>query len=86
MLDLIEDFIKSEGHTYLRMDGATDTTRRGEIVDIFKRDTSSFLFLLSTKAMGLGLNLTEAAFVIIFDVDWCVFGVFSTSLPFFFVT
>lgn len=70
MLNLIEDFIKSEGYSYLRMDGSTDTTRRTEIVDIFKRDTNSFVFLLSTKAMGLGLNLTEAAFVIIFDVEW----------------
>lgn len=70
MLDLIEDFIKSEGHSYLRMDGSTCTTKRNEIVDIFKRDTNSFVFLLSTKAMGLGLNLTEAAFVIIFDVEW----------------
>lgn len=69
MLNLIEDFIKSVGHSYLRMDGSTDTTSRNEIVDKFKRE-NQFIFLLSTKAMGLGLNLTEASFVIIFDVEW----------------
>lgn len=70
MLSLIEDFVKSEGYSYSRMDGQTETTKRNEIVEIFKRDNTVFVFLLSTKAMGLGLNLTEAAFVIIFDVEW----------------
>ena len=69
MLNLIEDFIKSNGHSYLRMDGSTDTTSRNEIVDKFKSG-NDFIFLLSTKAMGLGLNLCEASFVIIFDVEW----------------
>jgi len=40
------------------------------LADEFKSNPSIFLFLLSTKAMGLGLNLTAANYVIIFDVDW----------------
>lgn len=72
MLDLIEDFLRSAGYRFLRMDGSTSKPRREELVQEFKRDNGIFLFLLSTKAMGLGLNLTEANFVIIFDVEWYV--------------
>jgi SNF2 family DNA or RNA helicase len=68
-LDLIENFIKSEGYDHLRMDGTTTTTRREELVQEFA-NSNTFLFLLSTKAMGLGLNLTQANFVIIWDVSW----------------
>lgn len=69
MLDLIQSYVQSAGYSHLRMDGSTATKRRNELVDEFK-NSNCFLFLLSTKAMGLGLNLTEANFVIIFDVDW----------------
>jgi SNF2 family DNA or RNA helicase len=73
MLDLIQNYVKSEGYTHLRMDGSTTTDKRKELVDEFQGGSSKcFIFLLSTKAMGLGLNLTEANFVIIFDVDWSV--------------
>ena len=57
-LDLIEDYIKSRGKSYLRMDGATDRERRKELADEFKHNHGIFVFLLSTRAMGLGLNLT----------------------------
>jgi SNF2 family DNA or RNA helicase len=79
-LDLIQNYVKSEGYTHLRMDGSTSTDKRKELVDEFKRGSSKcFIFLLSTRAMGLGLNLTEANFVIIFDVEWsvcCLFFLF----------
>ena len=69
-LDLIQNYIRSQGFLHLRMDGATSGQRRKEIAEEFRRDPNVFIFLLSTKAMGLGLNLTEANYVIIFDVEW----------------
>jgi SNF2 family DNA or RNA helicase len=70
MLDLIELYMKSHGHTFLRMDGQTNVKTRTELVNRFKKDPNIFAFLLSTKAMGVGLNLVEANYVIIYDVDW----------------
>jgi SNF2 family DNA or RNA helicase len=70
MMDLIENYLVAKGHSYLRMDGTTSAKKREELISEFKKNSDIFLFLLSTKAMGLGLNLTEANFVIIFDVDW----------------
>jgi SNF2 family DNA or RNA helicase len=57
-MDLIQNYLRSEGHSFLRMDGSTASSKRQEIADKFKKDPSIFVFLLSTKAMGLGLNLT----------------------------
>jgi SNF2 family DNA or RNA helicase len=73
MLDLIQNYMKSEGYTHLRMDGSTPAKKREEYVDLFMADENCFIFLLSTKAMALGLNLTGADHVIIFDVEWFVF-------------
>ena len=71
-LDLIENYTKAEGYSFLRIDGATPTTRRQGIVDKFQSDKTIFLFLLSTKACGLGLNINAANVVIVFDVNWLV--------------
>jgi SNF2 family DNA or RNA helicase len=69
-LDLIQNFVMAQGYSYLRLDGTTPTKARQGLVDRFQRDKSIFLFLISTKAGGLGLNLTEANIVIVFDVDF----------------
>ena len=69
-LDLIQNYIRSRGHQHLRMDGKTANSLRQEMVDTFNKDPNIFIFLLSTKAMGTGLNLTSANKVIIFDVEW----------------
>lgn len=59
-LDLIESYILSVGKfSYLRMDGQTANAKRKEIADKFRASSETFVFLLSTKAMGLGLNLTQ---------------------------
>ena len=59
-LDLIQSFILSVGkYSYLRMDGQTANAKRKEIADKFRASSETFVFLLSTKAMGLGLNLTQ---------------------------
>jgi SNF2 family DNA or RNA helicase len=64
-LDLIENYIQSRGKTYLRMDGSTDREKRKELADKFTKDKSIFVFLLSTRAMGLGLNLTAGKGVVL---------------------
>jgi SWI/SNF-related matrix-associated actin-dependent regulator 1 of chromatin subfamily A len=68
-LDFIQNYIRSSGYNFLRMDGGTATKDRQKLADQFKKDESIMIFLLSTKAMGLGLNLVEANKVIIFDVE-----------------
>ena len=69
-LNLIEQYVKARGHSYLRLDGSTPTKSRQALIDKFQNDSMIFLFLISTKAGGLGLNLTAANKVIIFDVSW----------------
>ena len=61
----------SLGYLYLRLDGATKADDRGQLLELFNAPNSPyFLFLLSTRAGGLGLNLQVADTVIIFDSDW----------------
>ena len=69
-LDLIESQVKLSGFTYLRLDGKTQTSSRQMLVDKFQNDEKITLFLISTKAGGMGLNLTAANRVIIYDVNW----------------
>lgn len=57
-LDLIQNYVKSKGYTHDRMDGDTNLVKRQHIADNFNSNQDTFLLLLSTKAMGLGLNLT----------------------------
>lgn len=64
-LGLIQNWLKSRGsYEYLRMDGSTPTAKRQELADEFNNTPHIFLFLLSIKATGLGLNLTSANRVI----------------------
>jgi DNA excision repair protein ERCC-6 len=74
MLNLIEEFLqapKREEYKYLRMDGTTPIKQRLQMVDRFNSATSPFfIFLLTTRVGGLGINLTGADRVIIYDPDW----------------
>lgn len=71
MLDILEKFIKSlTGFKYRRMDGSTPIQVRQSMVDEFNNDPSIHVFLLTTKVGGLGVNLTGADRVIIYDPDW----------------
>lgn len=71
MLNIIENFIRGlEGFRYLRMDGSTNIKERQTLVDQFNNDPDLHVFLLTTKVGGLGVNLTGANRVIIFDPDW----------------
>ena len=63
--------ISSSGFKYLRLDGSTKADDRGELLQKFNAASSEiFVFLLSTRAGGLGLNLQAADTVIIYDSDW----------------
>ncbi|CCU79633.1 DNA repair protein Rhp26/Rad26/DNA repair and recombination protein RAD26 [Blumeria hordei DH14] len=71
MLDILEDLIKDNcNYNYLRMDGGTNIKDRQTLVDQFNSDPNLHVFLLTTKVGGLGVNLTGANRVIIFDPDW----------------
>ena len=71
MLDVIEAFIRRQDDIrYIRMDGKTPVKQRQTLVDQFNNDPELDVFLLTTKVGGLGVNLTGANRVIIFDPDW----------------
>ncbi|KAH0555799.1 hypothetical protein GP486_006257 [Trichoglossum hirsutum] len=71
MLDIIENYIKDlGGFNYRRMDGSTNIKDRQNLVDEFNNTDDIHVFLLTTKVGGLGVNLTGASRVIIFDPDW----------------
>ncbi|XP_059506013.1 SWI/SNF-related matrix-associated actin-dependent regulator of chromatin subfamily A containing DEAD/H box 1-like isoform X2 [Stegostoma tigrinum] len=69
MLDILEVFLKHHKHRYLRLDGKTQISDRIHLIDQFNTDMDIFVFLLSTKAGGLGINLTSANIVILHDID-----------------
>ncbi|XP_060190147.1 switch 2 [Lycium barbarum] len=70
MLDILEKFIIRKGYGFSRLDGSTPTSLRQSLVDDFNSSPSKQVFLLSTKAGGLGLNLVSANRVVIFDPNW----------------
>lgn len=76
MLDILEKFvanlslINGGDFNYLRMDGSTPISKRQMLVDAFNQDPDMHVFLLTTKVGGLGVNLTGADRVIIYDPDW----------------
>uniref|UniRef100_A0A8C2Q428 Proliferation-associated SNF2-like protein n=1 Tax=Cyprinus carpio TaxID=7962 RepID=A0A8C2Q428_CYPCA len=70
ILDILMDYCYLRGYEYSRLDGSMSYTDRDENMKKFSSDPEVFLFLLSTRAGGLGINLTAADTVIIFDSDW----------------
>ncbi|KAG1764096.1 SNF2 family N-terminal domain-containing protein [Suillus placidus] len=71
VMDIMEDFMKMMSWKYLRLDGGTKTEERALHVQQFNaKDSEIKVFILSTRAGGLGLNLQTADTVIIFDSDW----------------
>ena len=64
-MDIMEDFLKMMGWKYLRLDGGTKTEERASYVQLFNaKDSDIRVFILSTRAGGLGLNLQTADTVI----------------------
>ena len=71
MLKLIEEFLASRKIMYKKIDGATKARDRQNAIESFNSHRKLFeVFLLSTKAGGLGINLTSANVVLIYDSDW----------------
>ncbi|GFO42503.1 chromodomain-helicase-DNA-binding protein 3, partial [Plakobranchus ocellatus] len=71
MLDLLEDFLEAENYKYERIDGGITGSMRQDAIDRFNsKEAPAFVFLLSTRAGGLGINLATADTVIIYDSDW----------------
>lgn len=71
MLDILADYLSIRGLPYQRLDGTIPAPTRRIAIDHFNApDSPDFVFLLSTRAGGLGINLMTADTVIIFDSDW----------------
>jgi len=80
VLDVLEDYCRNRGHSYERLDGGVTGRARQAAIDRFcggsnatdagHSDDGAFLFLLSTRAGGQGINLVAADTVIVFDSDW----------------
>ena len=70
MLNIVEASVSSLGIQYLRMDGMTSMKARPALISRFNADPAVKIFLLTTKVGGLGVNLTAADRVIIYDPDW----------------
>lgn len=71
LLDVIEDYCILRGWKYSRLDGSTERARRNYLLKRFNEPNSEqFLFLMSTRSGGMGLNLQTADTCILFDSDW----------------
>eukprot|EP01102_Stenamoeba_stenopodia_P000689 TRINITY_DN10641_c0_g2_i1.p1 TRINITY_DN10641_c0_g2~~TRINITY_DN10641_c0_g2_i1.p1 ORF type:complete len:645 (-),score=149.59 TRINITY_DN10641_c0_g2_i1:95-2029(-) len=70
MINILEDFMSYRKHKYIRLDGSSKLSERGDLVHSFQTRPDIFAFLLSTRAGGLGINLTAADTVIFYDSDW----------------
>ncbi|KAB1214044.1 putative chromatin-remodeling complex ATPase chain [Morella rubra] len=71
LLDILEDYLMFCGYQYCRIDGNTGGEDRDASIDAFNKPGSEkFVFLLSTRAGGLGINLATADVVILYDSDW----------------
>ncbi|KAG2395820.1 hypothetical protein LR48_Vigan09g219800 [Vigna angularis] len=71
LLDILEDYLMFRGYQYCRIDGNTGGDDRDASIDAFNKPGSEkFVFLLSTRAGGLGINLATADVVILYDSDW----------------
>ncbi|KAF3359386.1 hypothetical protein VDGD_01523 [Verticillium dahliae] len=71
LLDILEDYCVFREYKYCRIDGGTAHEDRIAAIDEYNKPGSEkFVFLLTTRAGGLGINLTTADIVILFDSDW----------------
>ncbi|KAJ1799550.1 DNA repair protein rhp26 [Coemansia sp. RSA 2399] len=71
MLDIIESMmVNMPGTNYRRMDGATPVQRRAALINEYNNNPDIYVFLLTTKVGGLGINLTGANRVILYSPDW----------------
>ncbi|XP_053743425.1 DNA repair and recombination protein RAD54B isoform X1 [Synchiropus splendidus] len=70
-LDMLQDLCGHMNYSFSRLDGHTPTSQRQLLVDAFNSPYSKyFLFLLSSKAGGVGLNLIGASHLVLYDINW----------------
>ena len=68
---MVKDYCAIRGYSYCRIDGSISSEERDNQIQSFNApDSTKFLFLLSTRAGGLGINLATADTVILYDSDW----------------
>lgn len=70
MLDILGDYLNFRKFNFSRLDGSMHFEDRQDNIDKFNEDPETNIFLLSTRAGGLGINLTAADTCIIYDSDW----------------
>lgn len=71
MLDILEDYLMMRQYAYHRLDGTTELEERERMINEFTSpDSKTIVFLISTRAGGLGINLTSANHVVLFDSDF----------------
>ena len=71
VLDILEDYCGLRGYAYCRIDGQTAHEERIQAIEEYNRpESEKFIFLLTTRAGGLGINLATADIVILYDSDW----------------
>ncbi|XP_025774238.1 lymphoid-specific helicase isoform X4 [Puma concolor] len=70
MLDILMDYCHFRNFNFSRLDGSMSYSEREKNMHSFNTDPEVFIFLVSTRAGGLGINLTAADTVIIYDSDW----------------
>lgn len=70
MIDLMEEYLSFRQYKYLRLDGSSTISERRDMVSDWQTRPDFFIFLLSTRAGGVGINLTAADTVIFYDCDW----------------
>jgi chromodomain-helicase-DNA-binding protein 7 len=70
VLDLLEDYLHEMSYEFERLDGSTSQAERQAGIDRFNTDGKGFVYLLSTRAGGMGITLTAADTAVIYDSDW----------------
>lgn len=70
MLEILSSYLRDCGYSFLSMDGSTTVQSRLPLIERFNNDPSIFAFVLTTRVGGIGVNLTGADRVVIFDPDW----------------
>ncbi|KAL0259333.1 helicase [Diplodia seriata] len=71
-LDILEELLNSLSYTCLRVDGSTPANKRQDMINKFNNSDANrcFVFLLSAKAGGVGINLIGASRLVLYDIDW----------------
>lgn len=83
MLDLISEYCEFRDFRYERLDGRVRGTERQKSIDRFESDPDSFVFLLSTRAGGVGINLTAAGrYLLTRTLECCIFPLMSSLMLF----